>query len=199
MRFFFPTTVSHLNVNILTLWLCFLNVTGWLRICCTRSTRDSTDEVTQRARDRADALVADFAPNLQSPGDMRCIEERQLRHKAGKTVAVSPHCRHGFPQAFAFDPAGHKISSGLFRLSCPFLVQAIDQLEDEGGVEDMNRRLEADEELREVGRLQQQESRLMRIPPDSPSTLTFGLGLLFAPSVNMIRVHLARVPEPFRV
>lgn len=42
------------------------------------------------------------------------------------------------------------MSSGLFRLSCPLLVQAIDQLEDEGGIEDVNARLASDESLREV-------------------------------------------------
>lgn len=35
-------------------------------------------------------------------------------------------------------------------MSCPLLVQAIDQLEDEGGIEDVNARLAIDEDLREV-------------------------------------------------
>ncbi|CAN0270235.1 unnamed protein product, partial [Discosporangium mesarthrocarpum] len=61
---------------------------------------------------------------------MRCIQERQLRHPAS-AFAVSPPCRHGFPQAFGFYPSSHRISSGLFRLSCPMLVQAIDTLEKE--------------------------------------------------------------------
>lgn len=43
-----------------------------------------------------------------------------------------------------------QVSSGLFRLSCPLLVQAIDQLEDEGGIENVNARLASDESLREV-------------------------------------------------
>lgn len=44
------------------------------------------------------------------------------------------------------------MSSGLFRLSCPLLVQSIDQLEDEGGIEDVNASLASDEKLREVCR-----------------------------------------------
>ncbi|CAM9939242.1 unnamed protein product, partial [Sphacelaria rigidula] len=75
---------------------------------------------------------------------MRCIEERQLRHRAEHAMAVSPPCRHGFPQAFAYHPVGHKISSGLFRLSCPLLVKAIDKLEEDGGLEDVNDQLEVD-------------------------------------------------------
>lgn len=110
----------------------------------------STDELTPGAKARATALVEAYAPIPATEGDLRSIEERQLRHKAGTSVGVSPPCRHGFPQAFAFDPCGHKVSSGLFRLSCPLLVQAIDQLEDEGGIEDINTRLSTDEELREV-------------------------------------------------
>lgn len=108
------------------------------------------DELTEGAKARATSLVEEFVPTLATEEDMRCIEERQLRHRAGTTIGVSPPCRHGFPQAFAFDPCGHKISSGLFRLSCPFLVKAIDELEDEGGIEDVNKKLEVDGELREV-------------------------------------------------
>lgn len=106
--------------------------------------------MTQEAEARANTLVEAYVATQATEEDLRCIEERQLRHKAGTSVGVSPPCRHGFPQAFAFDPCGHKISSGLFRLSCPMLVQAIDQLEDEGGIEDVNARLARDEELREV-------------------------------------------------
>jgi len=46
-------------------------------------------------------------------------------------------CRHGFPQAFAMDPmhAG-RINSGLLKLTCPLLVRAVDQLEDDGVMEE---------------------------------------------------------------
>lgn len=73
-----------------------------------------TDELTQAAKDRAAALVEAYVPTPATEGDLRCIEQRQLRHKAGSSslslgVPPSP-CRHGFPQAFAFDPCGHKVS-----------------------------------------------------------------------------------------
>lgn len=75
-----------------------------------------TDELTQTARDRATALVEAYVPTPATEGDLRCIEERQLRHKAGassRSMGVSPNrCRHGFPQAFAFDPCGHKVRFG---------------------------------------------------------------------------------------
>lgn len=83
-----------------------------------------TDELTQAAADRAAALVEAYVPTPATEGDLRCIEERQLRHKAGSSslslgVPPSP-CRHGFPQAFAFDPCGHKVrgSGGKWRAFC---------------------------------------------------------------------------------
>ncbi|CAM9158528.1 unnamed protein product [Choristocarpus tenellus] len=108
----------------------------------------STDEVSPKARLLAEEQVIAYVPQTPTEGDVRCIEERQLRHKTS-AIAVSGHCRHGFPQAFGFSPCGHKISSGLFRLSCPMLVQAIDSLESEGGIEHINERLELEPDLRE--------------------------------------------------
>lgn len=72
-----------------------------------------TDELTQAAKDRAASLVEEYVPTAATEADLRCIEERQLRHKAGSSsgsVGVPPSpCRHGFPQAFSFDPCGHKV------------------------------------------------------------------------------------------
>lgn len=109
-----------------------------------------TEELTAQAEARATALMANFVLKPPTEDDIRCIEERQLRHRAEHAIAVSPPCRHGFPQAFAYHPVGHKISSGLFRLSCPLLVKAIDKLEEDGGLEDVNDQLEVDDELRQV-------------------------------------------------
>uniref|UniRef100_A0A7S4MAG0 Uncharacterized protein n=1 Tax=Odontella aurita TaxID=265563 RepID=A0A7S4MAG0_9STRA len=53
-------------------------------------------------------------------------------------------CRHGFPQAFALDPlpAGSgRANSGLLKLTCPHLVNAVDDLEDDGGIVTFNERL----------------------------------------------------------
>uniref|UniRef100_A0A7S2HF12 DUF501 domain-containing protein n=1 Tax=Helicotheca tamesis TaxID=374047 RepID=A0A7S2HF12_9STRA len=69
--------------------------------------------------------------------DINCIENRQLEHSAN-IFFVGKRCKYGFPQAFGFHPVEHKVSSGLFRLSCPLLVKAIDEWEGEGGVREMS-------------------------------------------------------------
>lgn len=82
--------------------------------------------------------------------DIRILEERQLGHKISNIVGIGQRCRHGFGQAFAFDPlgrprlAGRKshLESGLFRLSCPLLVKAVDEWEREGAVRLLNAELE---------------------------------------------------------
>mmetsp|Transcript_14055 Transcript_14055/g.21469 ORF Transcript_14055/g.21469 Transcript_14055/m.21469 type:complete len:310 (-) Transcript_14055:26-955(-) len=91
-----------------------------------------------------------------SVNDMECIQERQLEHKV-QAFAVGKKCRHGFPQAFGFHPIlGKKVTSGLFRLSCPLLVQAVDEWENEGAVREMSDMVRSSKELsvnyREVNR-----------------------------------------------
>jgi Protein of unknown function (DUF501) len=44
-------------------------------------------------------------------------------------------------KAFAYHPCEYSVSSGLFRLSCPKLVQAIDQYEREGAITEYNKHL----------------------------------------------------------
>lgn len=74
---------------------------------------------------------------------------RQLGNQADNICGVGLRCKHGFPQAFAFDPTGRnlfqgnkkrrsKLESGMFRLSCPKLVQAIDEWEAQGAVRLVN-------------------------------------------------------------
>ena len=85
--------------------------------------------------------------------DRRVIEERQLEHQVN-LLAVGMRCKHGCPQAFAYDslsrpgamvvqkggqktrvkPRSIPLESHLFRLSCPLLVKAIDEWEREGAV-----------------------------------------------------------------
>jgi len=72
-----------------------------------------------------------------TPEDIDCIENRQLEHGAN-IFSVGQRCKYGFPQAFGFHPVEHKVSSGLFRLSCPLLVRAVDEWEAEGGVREMS-------------------------------------------------------------
>lgn len=52
-------------------------------------------------------------------------------------------CRHGFAQVFALDPVPNekRINSGLIKLTCPLLVRAVDELEDEGFIAELNGKL----------------------------------------------------------
>lgn len=77
---------------------------------------------------------------LPTQQDLQTIQERQVLHKLepSQVTCVSSSCRYGFPQAFGFHPTnGPKLVSGLFRLSCPLLVQHIDDWEGQGGVREM--------------------------------------------------------------
>eukprot|EP00301_Raphidiophrys_heterophryoidea_P005138 c12189_g3_i4.p1 GENE.c12189_g3_i4~~c12189_g3_i4.p1 ORF type:complete len:264 (-),score=45.60 c12189_g3_i4:35-826(-) len=80
------------------------------------------------------------------PADLRCIAERQVFSDIHKRVAgVGKRCRHGCPQAFGWRlgcASGQKFQSALFRLSCPLLVQRLDEWESEGGIEEINKLVE---------------------------------------------------------
>ena len=66
-------------------------------------------------------------------------------------------CKHGYPQAFSLDPTPptqqfkrrsiDRVNSGLLKLTCPLIVNAIDVLEDEGFMYEINSKLETEEEL----------------------------------------------------
>jgi len=97
------------------------------------------------------------------------VLERQLGHKLSSVHAVSQRCVHGYPQAFVFDPLRRHVrsngkerkmllDSGLCRLSCPLLVQAIDKWEREGAVNAFNEEVQADE----TGELQTKLTRAHR-------------------------------------
>jgi len=87
-----------------------------------------------------------------SESDLEVLEKRQLGHKVSGVIGCGARCKHGFPQAFAYDPVTRapwvvngivlprktKLESGLFRLSCPLLVKAIDEWEAEGAVVALN-------------------------------------------------------------
>lgn len=45
--------------------------------------------------------------------EKKVIQERQLVHKVSRMFAVSPPCRHGYPQAFVQFPMAEKMSSGM--------------------------------------------------------------------------------------
>lgn len=59
-------------------------------------------------------------------------------------------CIHGYPQAFSLDPiplSGNRLNSGLLKLTCPLLVNAIDSLEDDGFIGTVNQMLQNDDTL----------------------------------------------------
>ena len=93
-------------------------------------------------------VAADLSVEPPTNSDLRVIVERQLGYTGNATeynvFAVGCRCKHGYPQAFAFNPltrstpSHHRnplrrapVDSGLFRLSCPWLVKAIDEWEAE--------------------------------------------------------------------
>ena len=108
--------------------------------------------------------------------DKVCIETRQLdRTINGMWAVEKQRCKYGFPRAFVrsavtypnklypddskvktsgmlSSEAGDKmqINSGMLRLSCPYLVKAVDELEEEGGIEAFNARLNADSDYNEI-------------------------------------------------
>ena len=92
------------------------------------------------AMPRETTTIANQTFLLPTEQDLQTIQERQVFHKLepSQVTCVSSPCRHGFPQAFGFHPTkGPKLVSGLFRLSCPLLVQQIDEWEGQSGVREM--------------------------------------------------------------
>jgi len=89
---------------------------------------------------RETTTIANQTFLLPTEQDLQTIQQRQVFHKLepSQVTCVSSPCRHGFPQAFGFHPTkGPKLVSGLFRLSCPLLVQQIDEWEGQSGVREM--------------------------------------------------------------
>lgn len=67
--------------------------------------------------------------------------------RAALGVPSCSQCQHGFAQVFALDPlpTDNRMNSGLLKLTCPILVRAIDDLEDQGMISAFNQQLAADE------------------------------------------------------
>lgn len=76
--------------------------------------------------------IPPFRPTPASDEDIACIEQRQLGHPITCAGGPRQRCAHGFPQAFIFHPTKTTFNSGLFRLSCPLLVKAVDEFEAQG-------------------------------------------------------------------
>jgi len=82
---------------------------------------------------------------------------RQLQARADALHSVGRRCQHGFPQAFVMHPlrrvgddTQHRLppEGGLFRLTCPSLVKAIDEWEADGAVLELDREADADPSVR---------------------------------------------------
>ena len=135
---------------------------AFLMLCGALARAQTLLTVARGVRMRASptaALTGGGQLRLEEPSaaDLEVLEKRQLGHKSSSILGCGMRCKHGFPQAFAFDPLTRapwmvngaelprksKLESGLFRLSCPMLVRAIDEWEGEGAVRAIN------DELRE--------------------------------------------------
>jgi len=101
-----------------------------------------------------------FFPNSieTTPTDLK-IMLRQTGQAAPTESAIgvpsSYNCRHGCPQAFAMDPmpaTTGRVNSGLIKLTCPLLVNAIDALEDEGMISALSKKMGEDQDWQRSAR-----------------------------------------------
>jgi hypothetical protein len=101
--------------------------------------------VYQSHEHRAIALSSSFtkAPKLFFPNAVpvtsqdTAVLQKQTGQVAPSLAAIgipaTCKCQHGYPQVFLMNPIFDKrMNSGLVKLTCPLLVMAIDELEDEG-------------------------------------------------------------------
>uniref|UniRef100_A0A7S4RU17 Uncharacterized protein n=1 Tax=Ditylum brightwellii TaxID=49249 RepID=A0A7S4RU17_9STRA len=100
-------------------------------------------------------LTEQYFPGSKSitPDDLRALSRQLGTHRsvAQASIGVPSNCKcqYNYPQAFLLDPippprtehALQRMSSSLLKLTCPLLVEAIDELEDEGGIEQLNQKL----------------------------------------------------------
>lgn len=72
-------------------------------------------------------------------------------------IPTNCQCRHNFAQVFALDPLPNekRMNSGLLKLTCPLLVRAVDDLEDEGFIAQFNTKLVESDETGDATKLQQ--------------------------------------------
>ena len=117
----------------------------WLLVPAALNRRFLPCEDSARAFSLGALLGHSEAPSEE---DLTCIGSRQVFGSTEGIFAVeSSRCRHGFPRAFVRLPVTSKVSSGMLRLSCPFLVKAIDEWEANGGIEEVNAALHESEDL----------------------------------------------------
>lgn len=93
-----------------------------------------------------------YIPNGTGPSDSDYATfDRQQEHHMARDVSVvdKSRCRHGRCRAFLRFPVniGGAVDSGMTRLSCPYLVKAVDELEAEGKILALNDELLAKPKL----------------------------------------------------
>lgn len=153
LAFAFTARSSHTNQNALTVHInhrlqpSLPHLIRLIRI--KTNSAQSNDQhpgtVTSCASDSLSiqtTTVANTTFRIPTDAHLKTISTHQVHHPlvSKQTFCVSKNlCSHCHPQSFGFHPtAGSKLSSGLFRLSCPLLVQAIDDWEATGGVREMS-------------------------------------------------------------
>jgi hypothetical protein len=103
------------------------------------SSLDATDDSNILSQT---TIIANTAFRTPTSQHLETFSAHQVHHALTptQTFCISSHlCQHSHPQSFGFHPtSGTKLSSGLFRLSCPLLVQAIDDWEASGGVRELS-------------------------------------------------------------
>jgi hypothetical protein len=94
-------------------------------------------------------LMNEFVPNGAAPleSDYSTFDRQLEYHMARDIAAVDKsRCRHGRCRAFFRFPVGVSgtVDSGMVRLSCPYLVQAVDRMEAEGFINLLNEEVKSD-------------------------------------------------------
>ena len=98
------------------------------------SNNSCLDNDSTRQEKKETTVIANHTFRRPTDKDVKTIEH-QLFHTVKKSQVFctsSKLCKHGHAQAFGLHPTnGIKPVSGMFRLTCPLLVQAIDKWENE--------------------------------------------------------------------
>ena len=115
------------------------------------STFDNKDtpvvEYSQRISTFPNSISLNHDKDESSIIDDRKVFQRQTGQinpsKAAIGKPLKCKCKYGFPQVFVMDPMyNNRINSGLLKLTCPLLVNAIDKLEDNGLINTINQRIQ---------------------------------------------------------
>ena len=139
---------SSIFIMFILLWQCdcfSLSSLPWYNFNSCRDGSLSTglrDGITTDDCVTRTTMIANSTFRVPTPQHIATISTHQLHHPLTpkQTFCISQKlCTHCHPQSFGFHPTtGTKLSSGLFRLSCPLLVEAIDEWEASGGVREMS-------------------------------------------------------------